>query len=110
MATEPDDTPTTSGSSQEILGRFVDEWLQVLGKDEIKSIAMFWCFHLITLFAIWNGKRWKLYATACDGTKIPKGMKMVLEEHGVSTAGKKADWMRETLVKHSYFRDEKSAC
>ena len=48
MATGPDDTPTTSESSQEILGRFFDEWLQVLGKDEIKSIAMFLCFHLVT--------------------------------------------------------------
>lgn len=57
---------------------------------------------------IWNGKRWKLYTTARDGTKIPKGMKMVLEERGVSTEGKKANWMRETLAKHSDFRDEKS--
>ena len=57
---------------------------------------------------IWNGKRWKLHTTARDGTKIPKGMNMVLEEHGVSTEGKKADWMWETLVKHSDFRDEKS--
>ena len=35
-------------------------------------------------------------------------MKMVLEERGVSTAGKGADWWRETLAKHSDFRDEKS--
>ena len=34
---------------------------------------------------VWNGKRWKMYLTACDGTKVPKGMKMVLEECGVST-------------------------
>ena len=33
---------------------------------------------------------------------------MVLEERGVCTEGKKADWMRETLAKHSNFRDEKS--
>ena len=32
---------------------------------------------------------------------------MVLEERGVSTAGKGADWMRETLSKPSDFRDEK---
>ena len=42
MATGPDDTPTTSGLSQEILGC---------------SIAMFLCYHLVTLFTIWNGKR-----------------------------------------------------
>ena len=56
---------------------------------------------------IWNGKRWRMYTTARDGTKVAKGMKMVLEECGVSTAGRKADWMRETLDKYSDFRDEK---
>ena len=49
-----------------------------------------------------------MYTTARDGTKVAKGLKMVLEEHGVSTAGRGADWMRETLTKHSDFRDEKS--
>ena len=33
---------------------------------------------------------------------------MVLKERGISTAGKTAKWMRETLAKHSDFRDEKS--
>ena len=49
-----------------------------------------------------------MYTTARDRTKVAKGMKMVLEEREVSTAGKGADWMRETLAKYSDFRDEKS--
>ena len=49
-----------------------------------------------------------MYTTARDGTKVAKGLKMVLEECGLSTAGKGGDWMRETLSKHSDFRDEKS--
>ena len=57
---------------------------------------------------IWNGKEWHMYTTARDGTKVAKGMKMVLEERGVSTAGKRANWMRETLAKHFDFRNEKS--
>ena len=32
---------------------------------------------------------------------------MVLEERSISTAGKNADWMRETLAEHSDFRYEK---
>lgn len=40
--------------------------------------------------------------------KLLNGLKMVLEECGVSTAGKGANWMRETLAKHSDFRDGKS--
>ena len=48
------------------------------------------------------------YYTDRDGRKVEKGMKMVLEERGISTEGKNADWMRETLAEHSVFRDEKS--
>ena len=55
----------------------------------------------------WNGKIWKMYYTERDG-KVAKGMKMVLKERGISTAGKTGDWMRKTLCKHSDFRDEKS--
>ena len=43
----------------------------------------------------WNGKEWHMYTTAHDGTKVAKGLRMVLEEHGISTVGKGADWMRE---------------
>lgn len=40
------------------------------------------------------------------GMKVAKGMKMVLEERGISTAGKTGDWMRKTLGEHSDFRDD----
>ena len=53
----------------------------------------------------WNGK---MYYTEQDGKKVAKGMKMVLEERGVSMAGKTGDWMRKTIGEHSDFRDEKS--
>ena len=32
-------------SSQEVLGKFAEEWLQVLGKENLKSIA---CYHLVS--------------------------------------------------------------
>ena len=56
----------------------------------------------------WNGKVWKMYYAARDGSKVAKGMKMVLEERGVSTVGKTGEWMRRMLGQHSDFRDEKS--
>ena len=56
----------------------------------------------------WNGRVWKMYYTERDGRKVAKGLKMVLEERGVSTVGKMADWMRQTLAEHSDFKDEKS--
>ena len=55
----------------------------------------------------WNGKVWKMYYTDRDGKKVAKGMKMVLEERGVSTAGKGGDWMRKTLGEHFDFKTEK---
>ena len=53
----------------------------------------------------WNGKVWKMYYLD-KGMKVAKGMKMVLEERGISTAGKTGDWMRKTLGEHSDFRDD----
>ena len=44
---------------------------------------------------------WKLYYTERDGKKVAKGLKMVLEERGVSTVGTSVDWMRKTLGEHS---------
>ena len=43
-----------------------------------------------------------------NGEKVAKGMKQVLEERGISTIGKNADWMRETLKEHPDFKNEKS--
>ena len=43
-----------------------------------------------------------------SGEKVAKGMKQVLEERGMSTIGKNADWMRETLKKHPDFKNEKA--
>jgi hypothetical protein len=34
-----------------------------------------------------------MYYTERDGRKVAKGLKIVLEERGVSTGGKTADWM-----------------
>ena len=43
--------PTTSTQTQQILGKFVDEWLQVLGKKEMKSVAIFLCYHLVSMLS-----------------------------------------------------------
>ena len=40
---------------------------------------------------VWNGRAWKLYFTERDGRKVAKGLKMVLEERGVSTVGRTAE-------------------
>ena len=42
------------------------------------------------------------------GEKVAKGMKLVLEERGVSTLGKNGEWMRTQLASHPAFKHEKS--
>ena len=51
---------------------------------------------------------WKMYHKDRDGKIVATGMKMVLEERGVSTAGKGGDLMCKTLGQHSDFKDEKN--
>ena len=38
--------------------------------------------------------------------KVAKGMKAILEEWGISTVGKNAEWMRNELAGHPDFRNE----
>ena len=51
-----DSVQTDTKSSQEILGKFVEVWLQVLGKEEMKSVAMFLCYHLVSMFSFTETK------------------------------------------------------
>ena len=55
----------------------------------------------------YKGRVQQMY-TVQGGQKVAKGMKMVLEERGISTAGKNGNWMRETLKEHPDFKHEKS--
>ena len=57
---------------------------------------------------VWNAKVWNIYYTERDGKKVAKGLKMVLEERGVSTVEKTAAWMQQTLAEHFDFKDKKS--
>ena len=57
------DTATTSKASQEILGKFVDEWIQVLDKEEMVSVAMFLCYHLVSMFSFTETKAAEYAAT-----------------------------------------------
>ena len=50
------DTATTSKPSQQMLGKFVDEWMQVLDKEEVESVAMFLCYHLVGMFSFTETK------------------------------------------------------
>ena len=38
---------SSSEASQYILGRFAEEWLETLDKEETKSLSMFLCYQLV---------------------------------------------------------------
>ena len=54
----------------------------------------------------YNGRVKKMYTTVRGERVVPKGMKIVLEERGISTAGKNAQWMRNELARHPDFKNE----
>ena len=39
-----------------ILGKFVEDWLETLDKDETKSISLFLCYHLVNMFSFTETK------------------------------------------------------
>ena len=54
--TSAGNTTTTSKPSQEMMGKFVDEWLQVLDTEEMMSVAMLLCYHLVGMFSFTETK------------------------------------------------------
>ena len=52
----------------------------------------------------WNGIVQKMVTS----TRVPKGLRVVLEERDVNTHGMNADKMREILREHSDYKYEKS--
>ena len=80
-----------------------DDALDV-GKTNVKPGGKQWIMRDIT----WDGRIWKMYFMDSGGRKIAKGMKMVLEERGVSTEGKGGDWMRKQLAEFGDFMNKKS--
>ena len=52
--TAVDSTPRTFET--EMLGDFVEEWLETLDKNEIKSISLFLCYHFVHTFSFTETK------------------------------------------------------
>ena len=52
---------------------------------------------------VWNVNYQSVNFTK-NGQKVAKGMETVLQERGISTLGKKWDWMRKTLSEYTDFK------
>ena len=53
----------------------------------------------------YNGRVQRMY-TVVRRQKVEKGMKAVLEERGINTAGKNAQWMHKELASHPDLKHE----
>ena len=53
----------------------------------------------------YNGRVQRMY-TVVRRQKVEKGMKAVLEERGINTAGKNAQWMCKELASHLDFKHD----
>ena len=47
---------SSSEASQDILGRFAEEWLETLDKEETKSLSMYLCYQLVHMFSFTDTK------------------------------------------------------
>ena len=47
---------STPRTSQDILGDFAEDWLEILDKDEIKSVSLFLCYHFVHAFSFTETK------------------------------------------------------
>ena len=59
----------------------------------------------IMRYTEYNGRIQMMYIVV-RGQKVAKGMKAVLEERRISTAGKNAEWMCKELASHPDFKHE----
>ena len=57
-------------TSQEIMGKFVEEWLQVLGKEDMKSMAIFLCYQLVGMFSFTETKAAEYAAQMINKSEI----------------------------------------
>ena len=46
----PADSDSCLKTSQDILGKFVEEWLETLDREEVKSLSCFLCYRLECMF------------------------------------------------------------
>ncbi len=64
--------PKETRVTQEILGKFAEEWLETVHKEDLKSIAMFLCFQLVKQFEFTETK-----AAEYTATMLNKGERTV---------------------------------
>ena len=109
------DTPTTSSAvgvadsgtspkaprkTQEILGKFVEEWLQIVDKEDMKNMAMFLCFQLVKLFGFTETKAAEYTATMINKSErtVRRWRSGLIENDGVFPESQKGRYQRSGVL------------
>ena len=91
---------TNTKSSHEILGKFVEEWLQVLGKEDMQSVAMFLCYHLVSMFSFTETKAAEYAAQMLNKSDrtVRRWRSSLIENDGVFPESKHVKHQRTSVL------------
>ena len=94
-----DSVQTNIKTSQEIMGKFVDEWLQILGTDDMKSVAIFLCYQLVSMFSFTETKAAEYAAQMINSSDRTVGQwrSSVIDNDGVLSESKHGKHQRTSV-------------
>ena len=94
-----DSVQTNTKTSQEIMGgrKFVEEWLQVLGKDDMKSVAIFLCYRLVSIFPFTETKAAEYAAQMINHRTVRRWRSSLIENDGVLPESKHGKHQRTSV-------------
>ena len=97
MAADPE---SSSKTSQDIVGKFVEDWLEILGKEEIQSVSLFVCYHLVDMFSFTETRAMEHAATMvnkCD-CMVRQWRSEVIDNDGVVPESQQRRYQRSGVL------------
>ena len=98
MAADPESSSRVT--SRDILGKFVDNWLDTLDKEEIKSVSLFLCYHLVHMFSFTETKAAEHAATMVKKSdrSVWQWRKDVIDNDGVLPESRQGRYQRSGVL------------
>ena len=108
MAADPESSSRVT--SQEILGKFVEDWLETLDKQEIQSVSLFLCYHLVHMFSFTETKAAEHAATMVKKSDraVREWRKNVIDNDGVLPESQQGKYQRSGVLWQNEELNEKA--
>ena len=106
--TTADSSPKTS---QDILGKFAEDWLETLDKDETKSVSLFLCYQLVHVFSFTATKATE-YAAAMvkkSDRTVRRWRSGLIDNDGVLPESQQGRYQRSGVLWHNEELNKKAA-